>query len=174
MFSLSDDPRAAAIHATAARFCHLFVTGASPADTLSRCFTSSPKITEHGPQWASKRLPFLNRTFAGRRGAETTQDDQSCDQYFDVLGATLSFHPPSDAIPSEHEFIVSTGKGRKEAVVVRAKSRISSVKTGIEWEETFVFMFGEFDGEGRVGHLEIWSDGLSAWAAVGGEKNEQL
>ncbi|KAF2437999.1 hypothetical protein P171DRAFT_505774 [Karstenula rhodostoma CBS 690.94] len=173
MSSPSDNPRATTICATAARFCHLFVTGASPADILSQCFTSNPKITEHGPQWASMRLPFLSRTFTGRR-AEATQDDQSCDQYFDVLGVTLSFHPQSDAIPPENEFIVSTGEGRKEAVVVRAKSRISSVKTGIEWEETFVFMFGEFDGEGRIGHLEIWSDGLSAWAAVGGERNAQL
>lgn len=170
MSSSSDNLRATTIRATAARFCHLFVTGASPDETLSQCFIGNPKITEHGPQWATQRLPFLNRTFTGRR-AKAVQEDQSCDQYFDALGGTLSFQPPSDAIPLEDEFIVSTGKGKAEAVVVKAKSRLTSVKTGVDWEETFIFMFEEFDGEGKIGHLEIWSDGLSAWSAVGGERH---
>ena len=181
--------RAATIQATAAHFCHLFVTGASPTDTLSQCFSSSPKITEYGPQWATTRLPYLNGTFSGRRHkpsplsperSSPAPDDKSCDAYFDVLGATLAFLPTGrdDAMPQPHEYIVSAGANVKEAVVVKAIAKIASVETGLEWEETFIFLFGEFDGDGKIGHLEIWSDGLSAWAAVnggaGGEKSGKL
>ncbi|PVH92505.1 hypothetical protein DM02DRAFT_474014, partial [Periconia macrospinosa] len=164
------------IHATAARFCNLFVTGAAPTDILDQCFSANPKITEHGPQWATTRLPYLNHTFAGRRRPKTTylspepttptaaDNDTSCDAYFDVLGATLAFLPHChDAMPPADDFIVSAGAGKKEAVVVRAMAKIASVETGLKWEETFVFMFGEFDKDAKIGHLEIFSDGLSAW-----------
>jgi len=34
---------------------------------LDQFFTSRPTITEHGPAWAQSRLPFLGKTFVGRR-----------------------------------------------------------------------------------------------------------
>lgn len=59
------------------------------------------------------------------------------------------------------------GPGRG-AVLVKAHATVEAVKTGVTWDEDFVFLMSDFDSDGKIGHLEIWSDNLSAWLAVGG------
>ena len=52
-------------------FCKAFVNGQSPQEILDEHFVvpdgDGPRITEHGPVWAGEHLPFLGRTFVGRR-----------------------------------------------------------------------------------------------------------
>lgn len=132
---------------------------------LDNFFTSSPKITEHGPQWATSRLPFLGVTFSGRAEEGKTSPDSTCDEYFDLLGKTLSFHPDKNTFPPAEEFIVDATAG---AVSVVAKAKFGSIKTGKRWDETFIYRLSGFDEEGKIGHWEIWADPLSAWEAVGG------
>ena len=52
-------------------------------------------------------------------------------------------------------------------VLVKAKAQLAGVKSGKGWEEDFVFLFSDFDGEGKIGSMEIWADNLSAWEGVG-------
>lgn len=59
------------------------------------------------------------------------------------------------------------GKGRGVVSVV-GKGTFTSKKTGKSWDEQFIYRFSGFDGQGRIGHWEIWADPLSAWVAVGG------
>jgi hypothetical protein len=123
---------------------------------LSKYFSSSPKITEHGPEWSRSRLPFLAKTFTGKEG---------CEEYFKIMTDVLEMSLPDDAFPKADEgFIVDAESGM---VSVVGKGRFTSKKTGKGWNEQFIYRFSEFNGEGKFGHWEIWADPLSAWEAVG-------
>lgn len=77
---------------------------------------------------------------------------------------TLEMSLGEDAFPEAKYFIVDTDAGM---VSVVGKGRFSSKKTGKGWNEQFIYKFSGFDGQGRIGHWEIWADPLSAWDAVG-------
>lgn len=64
---MDDNHKADRMRVTAEAFCKAFVSGAAPSETLNNYFTSNPKILEHGPAWATERLPFLGVLFQGRR-----------------------------------------------------------------------------------------------------------
>jgi hypothetical protein len=127
----------------------------APADLLSQHFGNTPKITEHGPEWAQARLPFLAKTFSGKEG---------CQEYFKMMTDVLDMALPSDAFPGKEGFIVDS---EADMVSVVGKGRFTSKKTGKAWDEQFIYRFSEFDGQGKIGHWEIWADPLSAWEAVG-------
>jgi len=138
-------------------FCQSLRTPPPPSALLAAHFApGNPRITEHGPAWARARLPFLAKTFAGTAG---------CAEYFGVLGEVLEMELPDDAFPGPEGFIVDAEAGM---VSVVGQGRFASKKTGKGWEEQFIYRFSGFDGEGRIGHWEIWADPLSAWEAVGG------
>ena len=155
-------------------FCSAFLDlpNNPPAKILDDHFTSdNPKITEHGPQWANKRLPFLGRTFTGR---------DECLNYFALLSETLEFIPNEDTFPGEDGIVVddrasvhagddegtqSSNAGGVASVV--GKATFKAVKTGQSWDEQFIYRLSGFDADGKIGHWEIWADPLSAWAAVG-------
>jgi len=154
------------------QFSEAFIHGTLPPDQLlSQFMTSAPQIIEHGSQEAQKRLPFVGTLFTGRRSS-TSPSKSTCDDYFDLLGATLALHSHEKSLPEENGYVVDPeavfpdveGKG---VVLVKAHARLSSVGSGRSWEEHFVFLLSGFDGEGRIGKLEIWADNLSAWEAVG-------
>lgn len=184
------NPHASLLCSTVQQFCQKFVAGEDHEGILDTCFSNAtPRITEHGPEWANFHLPYLAKTFSGRRKACSTATDSllrpegispssklqklNCEDYFEALTSTLAFHPDENTFPCVKEFIVDPGtkSGDGGSVVINAKSKLSSVRTGAVWEETFVFMFRDFDADGRIGHLEIWSDSLSAWTAVTGAKS---
>ncbi|GAM82642.1 hypothetical protein ANO11243_006240 [Dothideomycetidae sp. 11243] len=92
--------RRAQLRARAISFSDSFAAPASnpPSSILDKHFTSSPRITEHGPKWAqSSRLPFLGRTFSGREG---------CLEYFSLLAETLEFLVEDAVFPSKMEVVV--------------------------------------------------------------------
>jgi hypothetical protein len=122
---------------------------------LSKYFTASPKITEHGPAWSRSRLPFLAKTFSGKDG---------CEEYFKVMSNILEMALSKDAFPDPEGFIVDAAVGM---VSVVGKGKFTSKKTGKGWDEQFIYRFSGFDDEGRIGHWEVWADPLSAWEAVG-------
>lgn len=164
------------IRSTAESFCKAFVSGASPTQTLDDYFTSNPSITEHGPLWASERLPFLARTFLGRRqqqsgGGTTACSGLTCDDYYDLLTSTLSFHPTEKTLPPSDQFVVDaeakSANGNKGKVTVKLQAEFKSIKTGKGWKEEFVYVLSDFDEEGKIGSQELWADPLSAWVAVG-------
>ena len=164
------------IRNTAESFCKAFVSGASPTQTLNEYFTSDPSITEHGPLWASERLPFLAKTFRGRRQQDsnhglTTSNGLTCDDYYDLLTSTLSFHPNEETVPPIDSFVVDADakspNGNKGTVTIKLQAEFKSIKTGRGWKEEFVYVLSDFDEEGRIGTQELWADPLSAWMAVG-------
>ncbi|KAI9778589.1 MAG: hypothetical protein M1839_007982 [Geoglossum umbratile] len=171
-------PRSRLLRSRAHAFCNAFLQSTPPAQILDQFFRATPKITEHGPAWANDRLPFLGKTFVGRRQQQQASLLQTCDDYFTLLGETLVFEPSEGTFPAEEGFIVdaSTRLAADDdnddggAVSVVAKASFKSVKTGKGWEEQFIYRLSGFDAEGRIGHWEIWADPLSAWAAVGGEQ----
>lgn len=138
-----------------------------------------PRITEHGPEFARDRLPFLGRTFHGR---------DECLEYFRLLGEVLKLGGDGASFPAKDEgyaidvhamsddFLWGRQEGRegvgwanKGVVSVVGHAIFTSVKTDRSWEETFTYRLSGFDEDGNVGHWEIWADPLSAWCAVGGE-----
>lgn len=151
-------------------FCHTLLAPPLPREVLAKHFTSKPKITEHGPEWANARLPFLGKTFSGV---------DECVSYFDLLSQTLRMYMGMTTWPGEEGFIVDEdavdfrGQEGQEvsrgAVSVVGKARFESVKTGKDWNEQFIYRLSNFDTEGKIGHWEIWADPLSAWVAVGGD-----
>ena len=169
--------RAIIIRSTAESFCNAFVSGSAPTEMLDKYFTSNPTIHEHGPSWATERLPFLSKTFQGRRqsGLETGSSSltgTTCDDYYDLLTATLSFHPTEKTVPSSEQFIVDAdasnpGGGSKGAVAIKLQAEFKSIKTGKGWEEEFVYILSDFDEDGKIGRQELWADPLSAWVACG-------
>lgn len=159
-------PPADILRNTAYSFCKAFISGRSPRENLDEYFARDARIFEHGPSWARSKLPFLGLVFQGRR--ETTDlsappSHKTCDDYYDLLGDTLSFHPLPNTLPSPHDFMVDPTKG---TVTVKMHAKFASIKTGKSWEEDFVYILGDFDEEGRIGCQELWADPLSAWLAV--------
>lgn len=150
-------------------FCAAFLDLANnpPEKILNEHFgADEPKITEHGPEWANKRLPFLGKTFTGR--------DEFL-KYFQLLAETLEFIPnehtfpgPDGIIVDEHARVGAEGKAEVGVVSVVGQAKFKAVKTGESWEEQFIYRLSWFDGDGKIGHWEIWADPLSAWMAVGG------
>lgn len=162
--------RSSQLRQRATAFCAAFLDLASnpPDELISTHFIPvQPRITEHGPSWATSRLPFLGRTFIGR---------DECFDYFSLLADTLEFLPSQDTFPGPSGIIVdadaigpedSSGAG-KGAVSVVGKAKFKSVMTGREWEEQFIYRLSGFDEDGKIGHWEVWADPLSAWTAVEG------
>ncbi|KAE9967985.1 hypothetical protein BLS_006079 [Venturia inaequalis] len=150
-------------------FCQALVTSPeNPLNLIQRYFIpEGAKITEHGPQWCTDRLPFLAKTFREISG------DDSCETYFKLLSDTLKMHmtkytfPASEAFLVDADAVVEREDGRtRGAVSVVAQAKFESVKTGKSWEEEFIYKLSGFDDVGRIGHWEIWADPLSAWVAV--------
>ena len=136
-------------------FCEALLSPPPPPELLSQYFSDQPKITEHGPEWARSRLPFLAETFTGKDG---------CEEYFKLLSETLEMSLSKDSFPGAKDFSVDAESG---IVSVVGKGHFSSKKTGKGWDEQFIHRFSEFDEHGKIGHWEIWADPLSAWDAVG-------
>lgn len=152
--------RADLLRSTAESFCKAFVSGISPTEILDDYFTLNASITEHGPSWATERLPFLGRTFQGRRQRDSAHSNGStCDDYYNLLTSTLSFHPTAKTLPSSDQFLVdpeAAGTNGKGSVTVKMQAEFKSVRTGKGWEEEFVYVLSEFDGEGKIGCQELW------------------
>jgi hypothetical protein len=154
--------RKSLLQRTSHAFCSALLSPPSPSELLDKHFTkSNPKITEHGPEWARSRLPFIAKTFEGKDG---------CESYFTVLSQTLKME--MDPFPDAEQFAVceygtvEQGDGGSGVVFVVGGGTFTSVKTGKSWKEKFVYRLSGFDVEGRIGHWEIWADPLSAWEAV--------
>lgn len=140
---------------TAHAFCTALLNPPPPSTLLIRFFTPTPTIHEHGPPWATPRLPFLGRPFTGRA---------ECESYFALLSATLRMHLDEGSFPGPEGFVVDEGAGE---VSVRGRGTFESVGTGRRWREEFVYVLGGWDGEGtKFGRWEVWADPLSAWVAV--------
>lgn len=161
-----DCSKAEAIRDTAETFCKAFVAGSPPSETLDKYFTSNAKILEHGPKWATVRLPFLGITFQGRSSQKfaNTSLKNTCDDYYDLLTSVLSFHPSDDTMPPKEEFMVDPKRG---TVTIKLHAKFASLRTGKSWEEDFVYVLSEFDEDYKIGSQELWADPLSAWMAVG-------
>ena len=163
-------------------FCSAFLdlSNNPPEKILDDHFTkSNPRITEHGPSWASKRLPFLGKAFTGR---------DACLQYFKLLAQTLEFIPNKDTFPEPEGFVVDDqanvhpdgshsgsrkGYDGRGVVSVVGRAKFKAIKTGKAWNEQFIYRLSDFDEDGRIGHWEIWADPLSAWVAVGEDEDEE-
>lgn len=169
--------RSAQLRQRAQAFCAAFLDLSSnpPDKILSTHFTPvSPRITEHGPEWVTVRLPFLGRTFTGVN---------ECLEYFSLLSQCLEFQPSKNTFPAANGIVVdadavgpddtpdqwAVGKGVASVV---GKGVFKAIKTGKSWEEQFIYRLSGFDEEGRIGHWEIWADPLSAYAAVEGKDVE--
>lgn len=151
--------RVEALRKTMEAFCRHFADGSPPKVILDECFDAGlPRIHEHGPEWAMSELPYLSKTWCGRGFAT-----DSCENYFTSLGQTLRFFPDKDTFPSSNCFLIDPfiQKG-----VVKARCKLQSVISDATWEEDFIFLFSDFNLEGKFGLLEIWSDSLSAWSAL--------
>lgn len=171
--------RYTALKARTQAFCTAFLdlSNNPPDKILSEHFTpNNPQITEHGPDWASKRLPFLGRTFSGRDG---------CLEYFSLLSKTLEFIPSNNTFGGEHDIIVddraaATDPGKHAGdgwrwdgegmVSVKGRATFKAINTSKQWDEEFIYRLSNFGEDGKIGHWEIWADPLSAWVAVGGDK----
>ena len=162
--SSCDEIRASAIRDTAEAFCKAFISGSPPRETLDKYFTPDAKILEHGPAWASERLPFLGITFQGRRSQiSDALLKNTCDDYYDLLTSVLSFHPSKNTLPPKEDFMVDPQRG---TVTIKLSASFASIKTGKSWEESFVYVLSEFDEDYKIGSQELWADPLSAWMAV--------
>ncbi|KAI9648038.1 hypothetical protein NHQ30_002666 [Ciborinia camelliae] len=153
------------MRARAVTFCQAFVDGLSPDIILSELFASEPRITEHGPE--NSELPFLGKTFLGRKFDYSS--NQTCDDYFSILSKSLKFEPSPTTFPTPKSFIVDETceiNGKKGVVGVVGSATFRSLQTGKGWNEQFIYRLSEFDGDGKIGHWEIWADTLSAWNAV--------
>ncbi|KAL8774827.1 MAG: hypothetical protein Q9209_000766 [Squamulea sp. 1 TL-2023] len=188
-----DKPSISPLITTTRAFILAFIEGSPPSETLSRYFTPTATIHEHGPEWARDRLPFLAKTFSGRsspsisdggerKDGETSddgkakKDGETMDDYYALLSKTLHFKPFADTLPPISAFAVDEGKG---VVTVKMKAGFESVRTGKGWIEEFVYMVGfelpaqkEEVGGRRIQRLDLWADPLSAWVAVGGREGE--
>ena len=148
MPSLSPTTRASLLRSTAESFVKAFIAGTSPTSILNTYFTSSAQIHEHGPTWANARLPFLGKTFTGRRqpGSPPSDDGRTCDDYYDILTRTLSYHPNDETVPASERFVVDAealGPGGEEA------GRGSGKRGGDCQDEGEVQEYQEWAGVGR-------------------------
>ncbi|KAI9879679.1 MAG: hypothetical protein M1830_007625 [Pleopsidium flavum] len=171
MAAASNKARTSQLRSSSHAFCNAFLANKPPGDMLDTFFTRSPKITEHGPAWAASRLPFLGKTFTGRRSTQDYSGNSkgsTCDDYFELLASKLSFHPNEKTFPPESEHVVDAEAGGSGVVSVMGHAKFASVATGKSWEEDFIYRLSGFDEEGKIGHWEIWADPLSAWDAIGG------
>ena len=159
--------KAERMRSTALDFCRSFGAGLSGPECLDKFFTPNPKITEHGPHWANERLPFLARTFTGRRHGQPKEEGSTttCDDYYDLLTSTLALVPGTVTVPSKHDVAADPDHG---IVTVPLQAKFKSVKTGKAWLEKFVYVLSDFDEDGKIGYQQLWADPLSAWLAVGG------
>lgn len=148
-------PNSTTLRKVTSEFCAALLSPPPLDELLSQYFSANPKITEHGPEWARDRLPFLAKTFTGKDG---------CEEYFKLMSSTLAMSLDKDAFPEAKAFSVDADAG---VVTVTGKGYFSSQKTGKGWDEQFIHRFSEFDENGKIGHWEIWADPLSAWIAVG-------
>ncbi|KAM3078229.1 hypothetical protein ACMFMF_004636 [Clarireedia jacksonii] len=133
-------PSKETLKSRAVEFCQSFVDGISPDSILSRHFSSSPRITEHGPQ--KSELPFLGKTFWGRKSDSISAGNQTCDDYFTILSQTLKFEPSPTTFPSPESFTVDETceiNGKKGVVSVVANGAFRSVDTGKGWDEAFIY-----------------------------------
>lgn len=175
----SKEQRTTLLRNRAVSFSQSFLAHTPPPTILSTYFRpDSPQITEHGPEWARSRLPFLGRTFTGRDTSTpstssspttTPTNNDTCDEYFRLLSNTLEFIAEQSSFPSPEGFLVNVDVegGDDDVVMVVGRGTFRSVRTGIEWKESFVHRLSRWDDGGRIGHWEIWADPLSAWCAVG-------
>ncbi|ORY71153.1 uncharacterized protein BCR38DRAFT_479672 [Pseudomassariella vexata] len=146
-------------------FCQSLLSAPPPRELLSQHFIPDskdrkPTIFEHGPSWATSRLPFLGREFIGV---------DECEKYFTVLSETLKMKLSKGSFPSVDGFVVDA---EKNEVCVVGKGRFESVSTGRSWEEQFSYVLGGWDEQGKLGNWHIWADPLSAWVALGEEDIE--
>lgn len=152
------------MRAKAVAFCQAFMDRLSPDVILSEHFTSNPRITEHGPK--TQELPFLGK-FSGRKS--NLSNDQTCDDYFNILSKSLKFEPSPTTFPPPKSFVVDETceiNGKKGVVSVVGSATFMSLDSGKRWDEDFIYRLSEFDDDGKIGHWEIWADTLSAWNAV--------
>lgn len=151
---------------------HSFITSFgshSPEALLSDYFTDAPEILEHGPVWATSRLPFLGTPFKGT---------EACLEYFRLLSATLKMAPGGEdggaSIPSPESFVVDAGA---DCVVVKLENVVwEAVNTGKRWTESNMHRLTGWKevqsaaGGGGVEHRftrwEVFADPLAAWIAV--------
>jgi hypothetical protein len=66
-------------------------------------------------------------TFQGRWAEATSNAKTTCDDYYDLLTSTLSFHPSDNTMPSKERFMVDPVLG---SVTTKLHARFASVKTG--------------------------------------------
>ncbi|CAL8575247.1 hypothetical protein XPA_001182 [Xanthoria parietina] len=161
------EPSPLALHTHA--FISAFIAGSPPSETLSKYFTPTASIHEHGPTWARSRLPFLAKTFTGRSSSpspsssssssskpppplssppapqppntNTTNNEtpETMDDYYTHLASTLRFKPTPTTLPPLSAFNVDKEKG---VVSVVLEGGFESVRTGRGWVETVcVFLF---------------------------------
>ena len=94
----------------------------------------------------------------------------TCDDYYDLLTSTLHFHPTASTVPPKEDFLVALNANKagklRCAITVKLRASFSSIKTGKGWTENFIYLLSDFDGDAKIGHLELWADPLSAWMAV--------
>ncbi|EKG22277.1 hypothetical protein MPH_00344 [Macrophomina phaseolina MS6] len=113
----NNEQRATLLRSSAHAFCKALVSPPPPKDLLSQYFTSAsssapPRIHEHGPHWAAKRLPFLGRTFEGT---------DECVKYFEVLSQTLRMKLDGSSFPGPEGFVVDL-EGDAGAAARRGKA----------------------------------------------------
>ena len=146
-------------------FCRALLDPAEnpPEKILEEHFSTRwMQITEHGPAWATKSLPFLGRPFSGR--------DQ-CIEYFTLLTDTLECQFDGTSLMNKDAYIIDTSTDTEQSgggVSLVGTATFQAKKTGKEWKEKFIYRLS-FDDEGRIAHWEIWADPLSAWFAVKGD-----
>ena len=93
------------------------------------------------------------------RRSQELLSKRTCDDYYDLLTSTLSFHPSEDTVPPKEEFMVDC---ERKTVTIKLHAKFASIKTGLAWEEDFVYVLSEFDEDFRIGRQELWADPLSA------------
>ena len=100
---------------------------------------------EHGLNHPS--VPFLGRTFRGRKGAR---------EYFELIATLLSY---DDMKFSEYFVDVDS-----MAVSVRGEASFTWLSTKQSWDEVFTYRL-RFDSIGKVTRYEVWADSLAAYLA---------
>jgi hypothetical protein len=119
----------------------------------------NPEVVEHGPEWAKKRLPYTGQ-WTGTAG---------CISHFTLLMETIDIPPGQWKFPTDPEKYVE--EDGELAISVVGSAHFRAVPRGREFQGQFRCRFSRFDEEGRIGKLEVWGDPITAWTAVGSERN---